>query len=108
LITPFFAQFVGIRHLIDFEAEDFLTREDVHAGLQAINQPINPSINQYDASLENQSHLKEKRKKSRGLSLTAAVILYDGKNLWIYFGQVFIRPLSIWEKKKRGEMRRRT
>ena len=26
-------KFVGIRHLIDFEPDDFLTRPDVHAGL---------------------------------------------------------------------------
>ena len=26
-------RFVGVRHLIDFEAEDFLTRPDVHIGL---------------------------------------------------------------------------
>ena len=26
-------KFVGVRHLIDFEADDFLTRPDVHAGL---------------------------------------------------------------------------
>ena len=26
-------KFVGVRHLIDFEPDDFLTRPDVHAGL---------------------------------------------------------------------------
>ncbi len=96
-----FFQFVGVRHLIDFEAEDFLTREDVHAGLQAINQPINPSINQYDASLENQSNLKEEEKNQDDFPLAAAVVLCDGKNLRIYLVRFFF-ALSQFEKRKRG------
>jgi len=31
-------KFVGIRHLIDFEADDFLTREDVHNGLAILER----------------------------------------------------------------------
>jgi len=30
-------KFVGVRHLIDFEDDDFLTQEDVHAGLQILS-----------------------------------------------------------------------
>jgi len=30
-------KFVGVRHLIDFEEDDFLTRTDVHAGLQILS-----------------------------------------------------------------------
>ena len=29
-------KFVGVRHLIDFELDDFLTRPDVHAGLEIL------------------------------------------------------------------------
>ena len=30
-------KFVGVRHLISFEEEDYLTREDVHQGLQILS-----------------------------------------------------------------------
>lgn len=46
-------KFVGVRHLIDFEAEDFLTREDVHAGLQVLSDHnLTFDLQSYPATLK--------------------------------------------------------
>jgi hypothetical protein len=79
----------------------------VHAGLQAINQPINPSINQYDPSIENQSNLKEKGKKSRGTLIgSCCCSLWWEKSMNLSLVRFFF-TLSQFEKRKR-EGRRRT
>ena len=46
-------KFVGVRHLIDFEADDFLTRPDVHAGLAILeNHGLTFDLQSYPATIQ--------------------------------------------------------
>jgi len=46
-------KFVGVRHLIDFEEDDFLARADVHAGLQILSDnQLTFDLQSYPATLQ--------------------------------------------------------
>jgi len=46
-------KFVGVRHLIDFEPDDFLTRPDVHAGLEILeNHGLTFDLQSYPATIK--------------------------------------------------------